>query len=68
MTQTAQRINLYVAAYQSALEQISALQRREKPDFSLHIQAPIRRQMKAGETDAQRIAFAAAKDVFPDSQ
>jgi hypothetical protein len=48
-TQTAQRINLYVTAYQSALEQIPALRRREKPDYSLRIHASIRRQIKAGD-------------------
>jgi hypothetical protein len=64
----AERINLYVTAYQFALGQIPAQQRREKPDISLRIHASIRRQLKSGETDAYRIAFTALKDVLvPDT-
>ena len=60
----AQRAVLYSAAYRLALEQISPLQMREKPD----IHASIRRQLKAGEMDARVIAFAALKDVLvPDT-
>ena len=67
-TQTAQRINLYVTAYQAALEQIPAQQRREKPNYSLRIHASVRRQINAGETDSNRIACAAVKDVLgPDA-
>ena len=64
----AQRAVLYSAAYRLALEQIPPLQMREKPDISLRIHASIRRQLKAGETDARVIAFAAVKDVLvPDT-
>ena len=59
-----QRVELYSAAYKLALEQIPALQRREKSDISLRIHASIRRQLKAGETDARHIAFEAVKDVL----
>jgi hypothetical protein len=59
-----QRVELYSAAYKLALEQIPALQRREKSDISLRIHASIRRQLKAGETDARHIAFEAVKDVI----
>lgn len=66
---TAEKVVLYSRAYKLALEQIPALQRREKPDISLRIHASIRRQLKAGETDARVIAFAAVKDALvPDTQ
>jgi hypothetical protein len=65
---TAQRALLYSAAYQLALKQIPALQMREKWDISLRIHGSIRRQLKAGETDPNRIAFAAVKEVLvPDT-
>jgi hypothetical protein len=65
---TARTVELYSAAYKLALEQIPALQMREKPDISLRIHASIRRQLKAGETDPRRIAFNALKDVLvPDT-
>ena len=65
---TARNVELYSTAYKLALEQIPALQMREKPDISLRIHASIRRQLKAGETDPRRIAFNALKDVLvPDT-
>jgi len=60
----AQRIELYSAAYKLALGQIPPLQRSEKPDISSRIHASIRRQLKEGETDPIRMAFAAVKDVL----
>ena len=42
-------------AYKLALEQIPPLQRSEKPDISLRIHASIRRQLKEGETDPNRL-------------
>ena len=62
------RIELYSAAYKLALAQIPPLQMRERPDISLRIHASIRRQLKAGETDASTVAFTALKDVLvPDT-
>jgi len=60
----AQRAVLYSTAYQLALKQIPALQLREKPDISLRIHASIRRQLKAGETDAHTIVFEALKEAL----
>jgi hypothetical protein len=62
----AQRIELYSAAYKLALQQIPPM--RAKPDIFLRIHASIRRQLRAGETDPRRIAFAALKDALvPDT-
>lgn len=61
---TARNVELYTTAYKLALEQIPALQMREKPDISLRIHASIRRQLKEGETDPIRMAFVALKDVL----
>jgi hypothetical protein len=39
-----------------------------RPNIHLRIHASIRKQLEAGETDPDRIAFAAAKDLSaPDS-
>jgi hypothetical protein len=59
----AQRIELYSAAYKLALAQLPPLQMRELPDISLRVHASIRRQLKAGETDARRIAFEAVQEA-----
>ena len=66
---TARNVELYSTAYKFALEQIPAFQMREKPDVSLRIHASIERQLKAGETDARTVAFAALKAVLvPDTR
>jgi L-arabinose isomerase len=59
----AQKVELYGSAYQLAWKQIQHRQRRDQPDISLRIHASIRRQLKAGATDPQGIAFKALKDV-----
>jgi hypothetical protein len=61
---TAQRIELYSAAYKLALAQLPPLQMRELPGISLRVHASIRRQLKAGQTDARHIAFEALKEVL----
>jgi len=63
-SETARKVELYSRAYKLALHQISPMQRREHPDISLRIHASIRRQLRAGETDARHIAFKAVKDVL----
>jgi len=65
---TARRVAIYSSAYKLAWEQISATERRERPDLSLRIHASIRRQLKAGETDHRAIAFNALKDVLVPDQ
>ena len=66
--EAARRIELYSSAYKLAWEQISSAERRAHPDISLRIHASIRRQLKQGETDPRRIAFAAIKDsLVPDT-
>jgi hypothetical protein len=60
--EAARRIELYSSAYKLAWEQISSAERRAHPDISLRIHASIRRQLKQGEMDPRRIAFAAIKD------
>jgi hypothetical protein len=62
--ETARRIEVYGAAYKLAIEQIPALQMREKPDISLRIHASIRRQLKEGAMDPIGIASAALKDAL----
>jgi hypothetical protein len=63
-----QRIELYSAAYKLALARIPPDRIREQPDISLRVHASIRRQLKAGETDAHTVAFTALKDVLaPDT-
>ena len=65
---TAQRIELYSAAYKLALAQLPPLQMRELPGISLRLHASIRRQLKAGALDAYSIAFTALKDALvPDT-
>ena len=61
--ETAQRIELYSAAYKLAWEQVPDLHRRERPDLRLRIHSSIRSQVKAGAKDPHRIAFAALKDI-----
>ena len=63
-SETGRRIDLYSSAYKLAWEQISSAERRAQPDISLRIHASIRRQLKQGEMDPRRIAFAAIKDVL----
>jgi hypothetical protein len=63
-SKTARKVELYSTAYQFALKQIPPLTMRERPGISLRIHASIRKQLKAGETDPHRIAFAALKDVL----
>jgi len=66
--EAARRIELYSSAYKLAWEQISSAERRAHPDISLRIHASIRRQLKQGEMDPRRIAFAAIKDALvPDT-
>jgi hypothetical protein len=66
--EAARRIELYSSAYKLAWEQISSAERRAHPDISLRIHASIRRQLKQGEMDPRRIAFAAIKDsLVPDT-
>jgi len=66
--EAARRIELYSSAYKLAWEQISPAERRAHPDISLRIHASIRRQLKQGEMDPRRIAFAAIKDsLVPDT-
>ena len=60
----AKRVEVYSAAFKIALAQIPRDQMRERPDISLRIHASIRRQLKAGATDAHTIAFTALKDVL----
>ena len=66
--EAARRIELYSSAYKLAWEQISSAERRAHPDISLRIHASIRRQLKQGEMDPRRSAFAAIKDsLVPDT-
>jgi hypothetical protein len=63
-----QKVALYSAAFKIALAQIPPDQIRERPDISLRVHASIRRQLKAGATDAHTVAFSALKDVLvPDT-
>ena len=62
--ETARRIALYGLAYKLAWEQIPPDQKHARPDLSLRIHASVRRQLKAGGTDPQTIAFGALKDVL----
>jgi hypothetical protein len=62
--ETAQRAELYSSAYKLAWEQIPPDQKHARPDLSLRIHASVRRQLKAGGTDPQTIAFGALKDVL----
>jgi len=55
---------LYSATYKLARAQIPPILSRDLPDIFLRIHASIRRQLKAGETDAHRIAVEAIKDVL----
>jgi len=64
MSETGQKVQLYSSAYKLAWEQISSAERREHPDIPLRIHASIRRQLRAGETDAQTIAFEALKEAL----
>jgi hypothetical protein len=64
----ARKVELYSSAYKLALKQIPPGRLRKQPDISLRIHASIRRQLKAGMTDAHTIAFTALKDVLvPDT-
>ncbi len=63
-SRTGKRVELYTAAYKLAVGQIPSVHWREQPNISLQIHASIRRQLKEGETDARRIAFAAVQDVL----
>src|SRR5262249_49786278 len=66
--ETLRRVELYSSAYKLAWEQISSTERRERPNIPLLIHASIRRQLKAGVTDAHLIAFKALKDALgPDT-
>jgi len=66
--EVARKAEIYISAYKLALEQIPADQKCGQPNISLPIHASISRQLKAGETDAQVIAFAAVKEILvPDS-
>jgi len=66
--ETARRVGLCSAAYKLALAQIPPDRIREQPDISLRVHTSIRRQLKAGETDAITVAFTALKDVLvPDT-
>ena len=63
-SKAARRIELYSIAYRLAWEQIPPNQKSERPDIPLRIHASIRRQLKAGETDAHTIAFEALKEAL----
>src|SRR5262249_27273132 len=60
-SETLRRVELYSSAYKLAWEQISSTERRERPNIPLLIHASIRRQLKAGVTDAHLIAFQGAQ-------
>jgi hypothetical protein len=60
--ETARKIELYSSAYKLARGQIPPL--RIRPYMFLHIHASIRRQIRAGETDARVIASGAVKDAL----
>jgi hypothetical protein len=60
---TARKIELYSLAYRTALNHISALQKREHPDISLRLHASIRRQLKKGATNPWLIAAKAMSDL-----
>jgi hypothetical protein len=60
----ARKVELYSSAYRLAWEQISSTERREQPKIPLRIHESIRRQLKAGETDAHIIAFEALKEAL----
>ena len=62
-SETARKVELYSSAYKLARIQIPPTLSRELPDLSLRINASIRRQLKAGETDARRIAFEAVHEA-----
>jgi len=59
--ETARRVELYSLAYKLARGQIPPTRRR--PDMFLRIHASIRRQIRAGETDARVIASEAVKEA-----
>jgi len=63
-SKTGKTVELYSTAYKLTLAQIPPVHWREQPNLSLQIHASIRRQLKAGETDARRIACEAAKDAL----
>jgi hypothetical protein len=63
-SETGLKVQLYSSAYKLAWEQISSAERRERPQIPLRIHASIRRQLKAGETDARTIAFEALKEAL----
>jgi hypothetical protein len=63
-SKAARRIELYGIANKLAWEQIPPNQKNERPDISLRLHASIRRQLKAGATDAQDIAFEALKEAL----
>jgi hypothetical protein len=58
----ARRVELYRSAYKLAQEQLPRT--RIRPDTFLRIHASIRRQIRAGETDARVIASEAVKDAL----
>ena len=60
--ETARKIELYRSAYKLARGQIPPL--RIRPYMFLHVHASVRRQIRAGETDARVIASEAVKDAL----
>ena len=60
--ETGRKIELYSLAYRLARGQIPRT--RIRPDMFLRIHASIRRQIRAGETDARVIASEAAKEAL----
>jgi hypothetical protein len=50
-------------AYRTALNHISALQKRELPDISLRLHASIRRQLKEGAKNPSLIAAKAVSEL-----
>jgi hypothetical protein len=60
--ETARKVKLYSSAYKLARGQIPPM--RIRPYMFLHIHASIRRQIRAGETDARVIASEAVKDAL----
>ena len=63
-SKAARRNGAYGIANKLAWEQIPPNQKNERPDISLRLHASIRRQLKAGATDAQDIAFEALKEAL----
>jgi len=60
--ETGRRVELYSLAYKLARGQIPPM--RIRPEMFLRIHASIRRQIRAGETDARVIASEAVKDAL----